>query len=110
MIEESGHEKSGHEARGHMVTANRLRDGAVVFLASGGRWSTRVGEGHVAETEAHATELLRKAEAMPTEVVGPYLIEVAAGNGGWVPIRYRERIRAQGPSVDAPARQPAEGA
>jgi sulfite reductase (NADPH) hemoprotein beta-component len=102
----------GHssEARGHMVTANRLRDGAVVFLASGRRWTIRVGEGHVAETEAHATQLLQAAEAMPTEVVGPYLIEVAAENGSWVPTRYRERIRAHGPSVDTPEQQPAEGA
>jgi hypothetical protein len=82
-----------------MVTANRLRDGAVVFLAAGGRWTTRVGEGHVAETESHAAELLRTAEAMPTEIVGPYLIEVASGGGGWSPTRYRERIRAEGPSV-----------
>lgn len=102
-----------------MVTANRLRDGAVVFLASGRRWTTRVGEGHVAETEAHATQLLQAAEAMPTEVVGPYLIEVATEGGGWVPTRYRERIRAQGPSVETPSQsaegrevkgQPAEGA
>jgi sulfite reductase (NADPH) hemoprotein beta-component len=97
------------EAKGHMVTANRLRDGAVVFLASGRRWTTRVGEGHVAETEAHATQLLQTAEAMPTEVVGPYLIEVAAEDGGWSPTRYRERIRAHGPSVDTPANPPAGG-
>jgi hypothetical protein len=82
-----------------MVTANRLRDGAVVFLAAGGRWTTRVGEGHVAETEAHAAALLRAAEGAPTEVVGPYLIEVAAEGGSWVPLRYRERIRSQGPST-----------
>ncbi|HSY87964.1 MAG TPA: DUF2849 domain-containing protein [Verrucomicrobiae bacterium] len=82
-----------------MVTANRLRDGAVVFLAAAGRWTTRVGEGHVAETESHAAELLRAAEAMPTEVVAPYLIEVASSGGGWSPTRYRERIRAEGPSV-----------
>ena len=82
-----------------MVTANRLRDGAVVFLAAGGRWTTRVGEGHVAETESHAAELLRTVEAMPTEIVAPYLIEVASNGEGWSPTRYRERIRAEGPSV-----------
>ena len=93
-----------------MVTANRLRDGAVVFLAAGGRWTRRVAEGHVAETEAHAAALLSAAEAVPTEVVGPYLIEVAAHGGSWVPLRYRERIRAEGPSVDTPVKQPAPGA
>jgi sulfite reductase (NADPH) hemoprotein beta-component len=93
-----------------MVTANRLRDGAVVFLAAGGRWTRRVAEGHVAETEGHAAALLSAAEAVPTEVVGPYLIEVAAQGGSWVPLRYRERIRAEGPSVDTPVKQPAPGA
>ena len=82
-----------------MVTANRLRDGAVVFLATGGRWTAHVGEGHVAETESHAAALLQAAEAMPTEVVGPYLIDVTVEDGRWTPVRYRERIRAEGPSV-----------
>jgi sulfite reductase (NADPH) hemoprotein beta-component len=82
-----------------MVTANRLRDGAVVFLAAGGRWTTRIGEGHVAESETHAAALLQAAEAVPNEVVAPYLIEVAPAGESWVALRYRERIRAEGPSI-----------
>ena len=61
-----------------MVTANRLRDGAVVFLAAGGALGERVGEGHVAETESQPPSCCATAEAMATEVVAPYLIEVAA--------------------------------
>jgi hypothetical protein len=84
-----------------MVTANRLRDGAVVFLGPSGRWTERVDGGQVADAEAEAGALLRSAEASPTVVVGPYLIDVAPQGEGWIPLRYRERIRAEGPSVGA---------
>jgi len=84
-----------------LVTANRLRDGAVVFLAAEGRWTERVGEGLAAQGAGEAEDLLRAAERQPTHVVGPYLIEVAGAPGNWVPLRYRERIRAEGPSVGA---------
>jgi hypothetical protein len=82
-----------------MVTANRLRDGAVVFQAADAGWVARVEDGGVTESEAEAAERLRAAEAQPTLVVGPYLIEVDGEPGGWVPRRYRERIRAEGPSI-----------
>ncbi|HZT20750.1 MAG TPA: DUF2849 domain-containing protein [Dongiaceae bacterium] len=93
-----------------MVTANRLRDGAVVFLAAGGRWTVHVAEGHVAEEESHAAALLKAAEAQPTVVVGPYLIEVTVEAGAWRPVRYRERIRAAGPSIPLPKPEAAERA
>ena len=50
------------------------------------------------ETSKHA-RLEPAAEVMVTEIVAPYLIEVTAQAGGWSPTRYRERIRAEGPSV-----------
>ena len=40
-------------------------------------------------------------------VVGPYLIEVAAQDGKVVPTRYRERIRAFGPSTHPELAKPA---
>jgi len=82
-----------------MLTANRLRDGAVVFLAQGGEWTERVGEGRVIVEEGDAAALLQAAESMKTLVVAPYLIEVAEQAGTLVPVRYRERIRAEGPSI-----------
>lgn len=84
-----------------MITANRLTDGAVVFLARGDRWVHRFDEGRLAGDEAEAAALQRTAEAAVAraEVVAPYLIEVSEQNGRLLPSRYRERIRAEGPSV-----------
>ena len=84
-----------------MVTANRLADGAVVFLAADGRWVERVAAGAVAGEGEAAAALLKRAEAdARTEVVAPYLIDVGpAPDGTVVALRYRERIRAEGPSV-----------
>jgi len=86
-----------------MITANRLSDGAVVFLASGGRWVERFAEGRLANNEAEAAALQQIAEAAVTcaEIVAPYLIDVAEQDGRLQPSRYRERIRAEGPSIPA---------
>jgi hypothetical protein len=82
-----------------MLTANRLRDGAVVFLAPDGRWTEQVDEGRAITEEDEAATLLQAAESAKAVVVAPYLIEVTQLAGSWVPVRYRERIRAEGPSV-----------
>ena len=87
-----------------MLTANRLTDGTVVFRAADGRWVEQVAEGQVVD-EAAAPALLKEGEAaVVREVVGPYLIDVALADGRPVPLRYRERIRAEGPSVGKQAR------
>jgi hypothetical protein len=83
------------------ITANRLSDGLVVFLAAGGRWAEDV---HLAEAfdgkEALDAALAVAAEAEKARVVvGPYAIDVAAGAHGLEPTRLRERIRAFGPTA-----------
>jgi len=84
-----------------MITANRLADGAVVFLGEGGQWVEQFAGAVIAADEAQATALQHAAEASVAgaEVVGPYLIEVSEQAGRLLPSRYRERIRVQGPSV-----------
>ena len=84
-----------------LVTANRLRDGAVVFLTERGDWSLAVDDGAVARDDARAKDLLEiGAQAAAAQiVVAPYLIEVNAEGGKIVPLTYRERIRAFGPSI-----------
>jgi hypothetical protein len=82
-----------------MLTANRLRDGVVVFLAPDGRWTEQVDKGLAITEEGEAATLLQASESAKTVVVAPYLIEVTQLAGSWVPVRYRERIRAEGPSV-----------
>lgn len=84
-----------------MITANRLSDGAVVFLAAGGRWTEQFEKGRLSGNEAEAAALQQIAEAAVTcaEVVAPYLIDVGEVDGRLQPTRYRERIRAEGPSI-----------
>jgi len=94
------------------VTANRLRDGAVVFRRADGSWSLRVEEAATADGESDAQLLLASAErdAAAALVVAPYLIEIERADGHVVPAVYRERIRAFGPSrafhADLPTRHP----
>jgi hypothetical protein len=84
-----------------IVTANRLGDGAVVFLCDGGRWSERVGDAVLAVDDAAAAALLQAAErdVATRRVVVPYLIEAVIEGGVLRPLRLRELIRARGPTV-----------
>ncbi|MCU0894828.1 MAG: DUF2849 domain-containing protein [Rhodospirillales bacterium] len=81
-----------------VLTANRLSDGVVVFLDANGRWSEHIAAARVAEKD-DADALTEAGEARGNEVVAPYLIDVALDAGGPQPLRYRERIRAFGPSI-----------
>lgn len=86
---------------GQVLTANRLRDGAVVYLGDDGQWDTRFDHLRVAadKVEAAALETIGAQAVTDRIVVGPYLIEVGSVGGRVVPLRYRERIRAIGPST-----------
>jgi hypothetical protein len=96
-----------------IITANRLRDGAVVFQAAGG-WSVDVSQAEMLDgKETVAAALDRaKADAARNLVVDPYPIAVTLTAAGVVPTRLRERIRAEGPTTGhskrpAPARREA---
>jgi sulfite reductase (NADPH) hemoprotein beta-component len=84
-----------------IVTANRLIDGAVVYLTEGSGWSQSIGEGRLAEDKEKAKDLLAGAERAveQRQVISPYLIEVTADGVAIRPVRYKELIRATGPSV-----------
>lgn len=84
-----------------VLTANRLRDGIVVFLDFEGDWSETLEEAVVARSadEARALQERGTYDAARNIVVEPYLIEVRETGGGLLPMRYRERVRAAGPSV-----------
>ena len=84
-----------------ILTANRLIDGAVVFLAADGSWNTHLTGVHTAtdKESAAALEAIGARDAAAQIVVAPYLIDVAEENGRLVPTRYREHIRAFGPST-----------
>jgi hypothetical protein len=83
-----------------VVTANRLRDGTVVFLGRDG-WVERIEDATLATTDvqAKALEALGKQAAAVNEVVDPYLIDLAPEEGSFHPVKLREQLRARGPSV-----------
>lgn len=84
-----------------MMTANRLSDGSVVYLATDGGWTGLLYEGRIAETDAEAERLAAMAERAVEDrcVIGPYLIEIIDDDGSVRPVRLREEIRAEGPTV-----------
>lgn len=84
-----------------VLTANRLSDGAVVYLAADGAWSERLEAARLAETGAdEATLLAAGEEAVRRQlVVAPYLMEARASTAGPQPVKLREIIRASGPTI-----------
>lgn len=86
---------------GKVVTANRLSDGAVVFLTPAAVWSKDIDSAVMAvEPQAAAAlgEHGKRAEAA-NHVTGSYVIDVERLNGRILPVHIRERIRALGPTV-----------
>ena len=82
------------------VTANDLRNGLVVYLDGAGNWSEDLARARLVEAgdiEAAMADAAR-AEAAG-QVVGAYEIAVETTVAGVRPVRFRERIRAFGPST-----------
>lgn len=100
-----------------VLTANRLQDGTVVFLAADGAWVENIEGAAIARSvqETQALEAQGARDAARNLVVEPYLAEVREAGGHLVPLRARERVRVDGPSIlgDVPgysAPLPARGA
>ena len=86
----------------HVASANRLRDGMVVFLDDAGQWTTRLDRAALARDERGAEILLARAQAESFGVVDPFLVAVAESDDGAVePLSLREKIRASGLTFDA---------
>lgn len=80
-----------------LLTANSLTTGEVVFW-NAGQWSVRYSEGERFADDAAAEAALAVADGQPKVVVAAYLIDVEDNDGHWVPVSFRERLRALGPS------------
>ena len=81
-----------------VITANRLREGDVVYLTVDDRWTPFHHEAELLEDEAHAQLRLLEASAQKLLIVGPYLAEGKAGPNGPEPTHFREAFRTRGPS------------
>ena len=80
-----------------VVTANRLRDGAIVYLNAESGWVDNIAQATVA-SEDEIEALLKRAEKDADEnlIVEAYPVEIT---GAHEPLSARERIRAAGPSI-----------
>jgi hypothetical protein len=83
-----------------IVTANSLGEGRVVFQTASG-WSLAIDRAEILLTKESAEAALARAltDAAANRVVEPYLIDVRPEAGRLVPVRLRERIRAEGPTT-----------
>ena len=84
------------------ITANRLDDGRVVFLDEGGAWVTSLDDARLVSDGPQLDEANAYAQAQSDAriIVEPYPIDVVNVNDRPVAARLRERIRADGPTVD----------
>ena len=83
-----------------MLTANRLRDGDVLYWKAGA-WVEALKDGEVFAEAAPADAALAAAQSFVTGnvVVSTYLFDVRVDESGVHPVKEREIIRAAGPSV-----------
>ena len=88
-----------------VVTANRLREGDVVYLTANNLWSPHHHEAELIEDEAHAQLRLLHAAGQKLIVVGAYLADAKAGANGPEPVHFREAFRTRGPSNYAHGKQ-----
>lgn len=85
-----------------MYTANRLEDGAVIWLDAEGAWFEEFDRGLASDDEATLERLKATAEDHQAagRIIGAYEIKVEnSAEGRFVPVRLRERIRVDGPTI-----------
>ena len=84
-----------------VLTGNRLSVGEVVYWNAAKGWVQHLHDADVLADDK-AEDVLKTEGARGVEqrqVVGVYLFEVRVNNGGIVPVKTREAIRAAGPSA-----------
>jgi hypothetical protein len=85
-----------------VFTANRLRDGRVIWLGAEASWVETLAGAQVFPAEAAAEGLaLAQQGERQQQVVGVYGVEVCRTAGAPEPLKFRERLRASGPSIAA---------
>lgn len=84
-----------------VLTANRLRDGEVVYLAPNQLWCESLQQAlATAEGDGQGNMTAQgEAAVIARRVVDPYLMPVADEGGVLRPLSQREKIRAAGPTT-----------
>ncbi|MFP6757927.1 MAG: DUF2849 domain-containing protein [Alphaproteobacteria bacterium] len=91
-----------------IMTANRLRDGLVVYLGEHQSWTPAIAGSMPAQDDDgyQALQTIADTAVANGKVIEAYLIDVEVAGGEIRPARLREAIRATGPTVAA-GEQPA---
>jgi Protein of unknown function (DUF2849) len=97
--------------KGQIMTANRLRDGEVVFLTRAGVWDEKINEAVLAQEPLAIAALEKRAAADVLEnlVTGQYLFDAERVDGKIRATHIRERIRTLGPTVRLDLGKQSEG-
>lgn len=85
--------------KGKIATANRLREGDIVYLTKTGEWSLNMQDAWFVEGDGKNLIVTAQASVEERVVVETYLIEVDCVDGEIHALSQRERIRATGPTV-----------
>tara|TARA_R110002167_G_scaffold68132_11_gene192470 strand:- start:399 stop:710 length:312 start_codon:yes stop_codon:yes gene_type:complete len=84
-----------------ILTANRLSDGAVVYLTAEGSWSEDLQQAAPAAADREADLIATAQQAVADcTIIEPYLIPVSIRSDRLLAVSQRERIRAAGPTVE----------
>ncbi len=85
-----------------VLSANRLRDGIIVYLSPSGEWRPQIGEAALFTTEEASEAALAKARAAVTAnlIVDPLIVDVTESPKGRKALSLRNSIRALGPTVN----------
>ncbi len=92
-----------------ILTANDLHTGRVIFLSPKGVWSTFISQACLSFDLKMENELAAIGhQAVNNQlVVEPFFIDVTIEDGLPSPLRFRERLRINGPSVRSEFSKPA---
>ncbi|MBD9372421.1 DUF2849 domain-containing protein [Rhizobium sp. ARZ01] len=84
-----------------VLTANRLADGISVWLDASGNWNESLQDAFVARHKeaVEALEATGRQAFADNKVVDANVVDVVEVDGLLRPLRMRERIRAEGPSI-----------
>lgn len=83
-----------------ILTANRLTDGEAVWYGASQAWIETIDGSEIANDAAaeQALEAIGQAAFRANFVVDLALVDIQLVDGAIVPVRLRERIRANGPT------------
>jgi hypothetical protein len=85
-----------------VVTANRTRDGVVIYRTARQGWSTDLSDAAIVRTSDEARALLTESVADDVGAIGAYIAPVEVKDGAIKPGNLREHIRFEGVTIELP--------